>query len=1381
MILFPIPVLYPDQMPRLPDAGPKKPAPAPPPPQGDRTGCQPSGAPPEPEKHSAPLSKRLEARATNNHGDVRRWLNGRQVTMGSRAFGLGISGSSDRPQTIGMASHAAVAPRTRGERNEALQAAAVELRQRVDKIMNTTLEQLPDMNHRPGRPAWRDKALQYWPLSMIAATKVGDLIAKDPAYRCANGADREDAPATPADISAQRGDLLGSTARLSAALHAAEREYGAQCAQHPAAADGEHPDVATARRGLEQALTALQATVAIGTRLDYYNNALATDLLEHKVSFVQEQILQCNQKLDAAGLGSGQKLQALSDKRDHLAEEAGLADAGVRGALTELVRVQTLESELLAQCGQLEREREELGEDADPVMLDLDLAGLRLQRDYAGGAVAEANLTLSARQRQKAQADQDQADFMRTFEQKQQEANDSPSGHLRETAKELDTRAQAWQNRAKDAWQAEKDLCRQGLVALAQTAPGFRAAALVGDDGKNLRDALVMVAANLKSDDPNAEREVPALAKLDILGRSVALVCGQDPVRAARLVRELASRPSEQWIALPGAAPSSGAMPDHQEPSEDLKNLFRSMASVQRGTEILSEIGAGGTHPKLGRAPMAALHSYWIADAEIQKSGTTEWLESAQSVARHEVRNLAKDSKTFDTSELPLKQLIAFRGVGRGLLSNGPGSDYERINASLARVGQEWLERVDDTRSTWAKAAFSSVFNADNSRATPFDPKALRVALAQMEAQGIPSVKTHAHDSIAASAAKMSEKLAADWPLLPGPNGNELRKLKVATEALCEYIVHHDDSKKELKALDDSLKKNKFHRSHRLYKSNLRQKDLQQVRRMAGSMYYGAGGAPALPAEIEQLFDGAGSTPQAALQRLGALLKEQTGSEEVAAFVDGLKLEELDAKVETARRKKLRSTDDVVEFFKPMLDELRLRNQLVMTSGSEVGVGIPLLPWVPVSPATVSANINAWSRKREAQFQLKSPTYGVEFVISDIATTSHDIKASGGLGWTDGPLKATAPYGSGKLERSKAEASFTVLRILREKNEHSVRDETKAREEGLAVLNTLLKWRAGDLQQAADIAGPLDAILARHPAVIIGWGNKENVSLQGSLDVGAMARVTPGGNVSFGVTTGLSGKMERAQERSDEHTGYAHQTVHDRSDQRKQRITLGGSLGVLGSYKQALQVDEKGHADGKGSWAAGGAVNALELSRDLLVRLEKNGATRFNIGDQTGGSTDRVFLSAGMLLAEIEENREEFYLRFLDTVPGPKGEEKDTPENRQLAETTLNQFIADLKGSKKNHNLQFNLKYEMQPRMSGWVDALRALESLERRGGNHAEAAEYQRTLHDLMQQRSTWAFKNCAIRSKGKDSADLGWDWLIRLMAKRTAETSVAVTAYPA
>lgn len=1329
-------------------------------------------------KHSAPLSQRLEEEKTNQHNPVRRFFNSRPVTVGTRVLGLGLSRASERPQTSGIASHPVAAPRDKREETAALRASAAELHKRVDKIMDSTLERLPDVNHRPGRPGWREKAMRHWPLSMFAATRVGDLISKDPAYRLADPAGSKDKVATPPNLNARRRRLLERTAELKIQMDGVQEEYDMQMALHAHDEDGgRHADVLKAGAKLEEVFNELRASVKIGEHLDYYNNALATDLVESKVSFVQEQIRQLDQQLHHGGLGATDKLEALKGKRDNLHLAATLARVSLHSAQMELARIHGVKSELEAR-----REKLQTGEAGAA-----ERSALAKELETLDELLKELNQTMVSCREQKALTREAYDEFLPVFGAEQMKLDLTLGGKIAESARAMDERAAIWQKRAKAAWDDEKKLGKESLNLQIEAAPGFETTALISEGGRALRFALAKAAAKLKQDDPTAEREVPAQARLEILSRAVAQVCDGDVRRAASVLDALVSHPSEHWMPLPASAKSTetseaaaGApptkAPTYEAPGDDLKKLFHCMATLPRGMEILNEAGADAENPKLGRAPMAALHAYWMADAHQPATAQPDdWLSKAQKMACYEVRNKPKETPLFDSGALADEVRIAYRGVCRGFLSNGPDSDYARVNATLGKVGKQWLEHAQDTRGDWAKAAVSTFFNSKQSRATPFDPKALRVTLSHLETQGIPSVKTHAHDSVAAKARELSAKLATGWLAAQAPDAKNVHRLQVAAQALCDYIAHHDDSNKDLKEMEGGVSRSQFHRTRRLYKSRLKDKDLLQLRSMVGAKNFSAETLPEFPDEFNAIFQGDGSTPEAALKSLSTIFEKTTGSAEVKKYMSDLQLDELHNKTDTARRKQLNNADDVLAFFRPMLEELRLRNQLVMTAGSEVGVGIPLLPWVPVAPATLSMNANVWSQKNEAQFQIKSPTYGVEFVISDIDTRSHDIKVSAGMGVSVGRFKAVAPNGALKLEGGKAETSFTVLRILRGKDDDGVRDEKGAREASLAVLETLLRSPSDQFK------GPLDEILLKHPDVIIGWGKKENATLQGTAELGAVLRVKAHDNVAVGGSLGLTSKVERAQERSDERSGYAHQAVHDRSDQRKQRITAAGTVGMLGSYKQALHPDQKGDADRKGAWNAGGAANALEVSRDLLLRLEKNGATRFSIGDQTGGSTDRAFANASMLLAEIEDNKEEFYLRFLETVPGKKGEPRDTPANRALAESTLRQFMEDLKRAGSNPNLQFNLKYEMQPRMSGWVDALRALETLARNSGNHEAAEDYRRTLHDLLQQRSTWAFKNCAIRSKGKDSADVGWDWLIRLMARRSAETSVAVTAYPA
>lgn len=1328
--------------------------------------------------HVAPLSQRIEAKKTNNHGAGRRWFGKWPVTVSGRAIGFGVGRSNDKPQTIGFPTPAPAAPR---DKSSEMEASIAELRKRMDG----PVEELSDINQRPGRPAWREKASKYWPISMFTAPPAGDLLSKNPVFGTAARARRKETVAMPPELSDKREQLLDHTARLRAGLEQAQLEYDTQMQLHAHDKDGsKHPDLQAAEADLLEKLAELRSSAWIGEHLDYYNNALATDLATKQVGFLKGEVDQLYQQLDQGELDDQQRFDVMRDQRTALNETVGLIGVIRQNAEIELLNIKELEQELKA-------ERESLLDipDMDPEELaqrDLDLKEVESLREIADQAASDW-------QKQEAAAATELEEFMHRYSA---EVNLSLGGKLGDMAHEMNERAEAWKTRADAAWDDQKTLGQESLKALVQVPPGFETDALLGVDGAALRAALGKIAAKLKEDNPDAERDMPAQARLEILSRAVAQVCDGHGGRAAAVLEALASHPSEHWLPLPGedrqaddpaaddpAADDENAITEVRRhplngPSDDLKKLFRSMASVPRGMEILNEAGADAAHPMLKRAPLDALHAYWMADAHQPESPALRradsWLSKAQKMACYEVRNIPGETPQFDSNQLSDDVKIAYQGVSHGFLSNGPDSDYARVKASLDKVGKEWLEQTKDSKRTWAKAALVTTFNKNKSRATPFDPKAVGLTALQLEAQGIPSVKTLAHDGIAATARALSEKLATGWLEKEAPHMKDVRQLQTAARVLCDYIASHDDSKQELRSMEGSISRSKFHRSKRLYKSRLTEKDLQQMRRMAGPRNFVSGEPYGFPEQFNAIFRGDGATPQEALARLSDILKNGTYSKEVIDYLNDLKLDELREKTVAARRKQLDSADHVLTFFRPMLEELRLRNQLIMTAGAEVGVGIPLMGVTPVD-APMGLNMNLLSRKNEAQFQIKSPTYGVEFIIADVDTFAQDVKVSAGMGVEAGLFKATAPNASVKLEHSRSKTRFTTLRIMRDKDDDGVREEKRAREKSLGVLETLLRAKPG--QPAA----ALDRILLEYPEVMIGWGDKKGSTLQGTTDFGAVLRTRVYAPIAPGGAPSVSVKLENAREESNEQSGYAHRNVHDRSDQRKVRVTATISSSVLGSVKRLLGSGEEGNHDSQGAWTVGSSLNAPEVSRDLWLHQEKNNVTHFSIGDKTGASIDRAYSSPEPLLAEIENNKEEFYLRFLDTLPAKKGEPKDTPERRVLAASRLNQFIEDLRTGSKNPSLQYNLKYEMQPRMSGWVDALRALETLATNGGDVKAADNYRRTLHDLVQQRSSWAYKNCAARSKGKSSADTGWDWALRFVARRSAETSVAVTAYPA
>jgi hypothetical protein len=1449
----------------------------------------------------------------------------------------------------------------------------------------------------------------------------------------------------------------------------------------------------TQEKALDVAITALHNSTTLCNDLGASENALSVDILNNKIQFLKEMVEQHEARLDAVKGDNEATLVEMVEKRTTLVAAQELAQAHKDNADGELSAYDEKADEL--------RELVEAGPDGD---ITVEVAKQQLEivdacRPALQQKVADADKAL-----ERATEEVARLDATRVAIDAQQQDIAAAKVELEKAAAPLVEKAAEWQTKADKTLALEARRHQQAVDVLVVTPPGFAGKDVASPGGEALKAQMKQIADKLPLEDPQAEREMPRLAKLEIISRAVADVAGNDPARAARLMAELQSKPSQEWAPVPRPSTSAEEALDESRvpaPSADLRALFHKMADVPRGIELLNEIGAPekaseqqaalepAAKPKLdtmGRAQLAALHAYWKADKALATESdpaVKEWLGKAQKVATHTMRFDKKKPETaeFEGKEFVTEERVAYAAVSKGMLSNAAGSEFDKINKSLQKVGNEWLEAAKDTRSNYLRGLPRPTFRPYKNR-TPFDRAMIKLANSQLEAQGMPSVKTAAHANIAriartlsdklaiggkrsgpmadaaprhaaleradtaladarrnltgadelleahtevasrarelagaararintpeieeegaaqarddahaaatanfklagaklafaeasktqrdaAAAAAKAERLAADAaqalakaeqlaesapsaaqavaaalvsgtaPDLPAnvardtaradanrlaalaataheqarsaldamdaarvalsaahgelatpaaqpaPSTEEIETLDgqaqtaagrrdealtrqtgaaqalaqaetgrneaaqalaapsreereairfdAAAQVVCDYIARQKNEATKVEPLTAELPNKflqrsttEFQRASRLYKAELGKRDIEAMRLElqarfakfdqergkappAGQANGGRAAPEPLPEPFETMFREVETAPSGIRTMLGQTtrppaLTPQRVLTEISNHIDvlddrakqslqwdtlkaELAVDQVAESVTIARRKQFDSPEQVVDFYKPMLKELRLRNQLIMTAGGEMGVGVPLLPVSVATGGILNLNANLFSYKKEASFQIKSPTYGLELVIGDTTTKTGDLKVTGGYNGVElGPIRLTTPSGSVKGDLNRGKSTFTTLRILRGKDDKGVREEQKARDAGAELLNTVLRWNEDGQHPVPGqhFSGPLEAVLAKHPDVLVANGSKELAGhgLTGDLSLAFRGGVGHGA-FSAGAGATLSGKAEWAKEVSKERSGYAHQVVNDRSSQFRTRLNLAFNLGGINGVPQA-RVALDGKDPDNGATRFYGPLNFADFSRELAYRLEKNGATRFAIGDQTGGSLDRAYGSAKEVLAEIDNHQEEFYMRFLETVAAEKGTERDTEENRHLAAIQLSQFKRDLAEASKHPNLQFNIKYEMQPRMSGWIDGHNALETLAVQSGDVALANQQREARGRLVESSSTWSFKNCAIRNKGKDSSDLGIDFIWRRSAKRSAETSSAVSAFPA
>lgn len=1385
----------------------------------------------QPPPLAAPASSRLEAtqkrRAATN--GLLHAFNARQVNIGSKIVGAGFNHARERARITGFG---AALPEHDPDPVATLVQQGWELAERSDRLLNGSLEDLPGINERPQR-SWGMRALIAIPgFGGLKPKRAIDLIKQDPAYRSDTPGDDHSREATVANPVPRQGELLALLQAHADAHRVADEDFAAKEAAlaqaktdhagNPAALKPFQDERDAALAALQEATDQLHVAVTVNSVLETNLQVLAVDLIEQKVRFVHTEVQQQQERLRDMHAGIDGIVDNLNQQRRQLAQVHQDAVVALAGAVHQRGQAQAALAAAREAVPAYDDAPDAPGaEDLQalhaPLQQAVDDAERRVARHVA--LVAEAGHAV----------DRLAPYFDEQLERLGQQSREVAASLkiLEEPGQQVEARAAEVAARLDSARELELQLNESALNAITHMAPGFPAAPLASHpEAGALRHQLGDIAQALPPDDPQAERELPRVAVMELLSRGLAGACEGDVGRANQLLADLRGHTLDHWIAPPlGATPAAGADVSHAAPSPDMLRLLQGMAKVPRGGEVLNLVSSHGSTQDgdakpapLGRSQMEASQAYWMAhQTRLQERdpGVHAWLGEAMKVAQHEVRN-SKTGTVFDTADLPPKQRAAYNAVKNGFLSTAPGSDYDLTNRNLQKIGDDWVRHAQDHRHALLRVLPKSI--NPSKRKTPYEPRTLRLAQKQMEAQGMSTTKTVAEDSLHAAAQELGARARQGvMRARPGQADDaDARRYDATLQAIGEHLESHRAKPNPFSRAAGALKIKtpEFHRAKRLYDAQLGPKDVAEIRQRVQDILQPpppqAGPNklrkphrnPALnptdrplPPTIEALFQ---RTPLPVVDLLKALHAEiaadpHAAQPELAGLVAALDEDfgsgaGIDGKIENAKLKRFDSADDVKTFFTPMLQDLRLRDQVILSGGGVKGVGIPFIPWSPMPPILLSASADLHSKKDEAAIQFKSPTFAAEIKVEESTSRSRNVKGTLGLGIDLGVAKLTAPAASAKYERSKGQAVSTTVRTLRDKDDFGVRKEQDAIDDNLALLDTLLRWDRPDKQPADPLhgrfGGPLEAVLALHPKVLVASGERDIRGSQLGLDLSLAARLGFGeGYASLGVAANpLTAKVEKAVEQATERTGYAHQTVHDRSDQRRQRLAMtAGISGALNAFKRP--VDTHAHAAGddrKGSYRVAGAVNLLDISREIASNFEKNGATRFSIGDKVGGSTDRSYASAKDLLAEIDQHREEFLMRCLETLPRAKDGPEDTPQRRLLAHGMLRQFEADLEAAKAHPNLQFNIKYEMQPRMSGLVDALRGVEAQALQAGDRKTAKEAREAMQTLLSYRAAWSVKNVAIRNKGKDNSEIGVDFFARWQRIHGAETSRAIAAFP-
>ncbi|HEY1395050.1 hypothetical protein, partial [Roseateles sp.] len=901
--------------------------------------------------------------------------------------------------------------------------------------------------------------------------------------------------------------------------------------------------------------------------------------------------------------------------------------------------------------------------------------------------------------------------------------------------------------------------------------------------------ALLLKAVTGRPANPSADA-LPSIGVMEIASELLSVVCKGDATRAREALAALQSRPTRDWMQ--GVAD----LPDHHpdglserlldgraghEPTQaesDVRNLLRQASVLPRGAEVVHLLGdPQGSMPD--SETLQAMRSFWSADAAQRvepDAAVRQWLAGAKRVARQPPADIAAASSSpassstsagASTSAAPAftgAERAAYHAVRNGCLSNAAGSPYARHDARMNKAIGEWLSREEPSAS-WLQRAVTP-----HRHKTPFTPAGLKRATAIAESFGMTTNRSQADSGVRKTAGELGDwarsDLARDLTAV-GVSAPEAQAFAAATQALAERATRQGQGHPaqwqfkgseagELRAavygLENPVSANKPARLHKPNREH------------------------PLPPLFEELARDGASAPdalRAVIDHVKLTLAESAPAERQGALRHDAAMHEA---ADAARQKRFQSKEDVVRYFEPILLSMQLRDKVKLSGGGVVGGGLPSLPYSVPSPVVSPIVSAGWSRKEEAFFQAFMPILGMEISLGSTRASGPEATVGVAVGPDlPGVVKAQVSA-TEKMSRTHQETEGTILRLFRQRGK-----DDELRKEMLGVLDSWVRWDQVHPKDAPHYAGPLEAVLDRHPKVSLGeiHGQSLTRSFVTKVSAGANLKLAGGDGNTYrvGVSAGAALKAERIAESRTERGGHI-QVTADKGDTAQQKLSVGVQVNTL---TPANPSEVKLGQDGKdGSISGGGMPSLLDVNRDLFWNLEKNAVSPFTIGGKQDADLDRHFSTPAQMLQKVRENRDDWIARCVETLEPDASGEKNTRANRDKAESLLSDFEAKVKGLPKDSLCQYNINFSMRPQASAWIDTFRALEGLAQLRGDAPGAAEARANADRTMAQDSTWRPLMLIVREKGKDQRTLGWNFGVRLQRSVGVEGQRTAAQYP-
>ncbi|UXH78645.1 hypothetical protein [Roseateles amylovorans] len=1359
-------------------------------PRGDAPPGSPGGTPATPSASTTPAtvpSGPLQGLAPR----AKRALFGREVAF--NALVPGVGGTVERPVRASLPPPHTAAPQDEASRLDGLTAQAQGLRDRLpvrtpvpwDRGARTTGNQVattlvPWMKPRPltEKATTHDGPARPQDATPVPATdsalaqalqhRLSAEIVVDMAHQQLAAAQAATASATAA-ASASSDPANGSTTRPNAPTAAATPPTRQALAAARASAAKAVSDAVAQEGGAQHAVQAAQQRLAEATRVQQAQagsgglQPLAAEVQAHqqladKDRFVRQRLADTKEALYGARSAAVDQVRQLADAERQLAaatQHAQTTEIAQQAALEHHETLQTAVDRAQAQLRAAQAGTETVTPDALPRLLRL-----KSQLQESNAQLQSATRSHDAARLNAASAAEQVAALRPEAATARQQLETTGPGVSAVLQASLALAASADQVPdpaiAKAAFDARE---AQALQIQAKRPRGFAGGIDSERFGARLLDAVQRRPAN-----PSADA-LPSIGVMEIASDLMSVVSQGDPARAHRLLEALQSRPARDWMQDVADLPAHGAgaeSADAADADADVHNLLRQASVLPRGAEVVHLLG----HPS-GSMPdsetLQAMRAFWSADAAQRAepdAAVRHWLAGAKRVARQLPADAVDASSVATVSSV---DRAAYHAVRNGCVSNAEGSPFARHDDRMKKAITEWVVREQPSAS-WLKRAMTP-----HRHKTPFTSGGLQRATAIAESFGMTT-----HRSQADSGVRKTAGALADWArsglaqdlTAAGVAAPDARAFAAATQALAERAAQQGHpSQWTLKGSEGSALRAATHALEHPPSTEGRRRLHKPDRHHT------------LPPLFEELAaDGADATQalRAVIDHLKLTLADAAPAERHEVLTHDVATH---AAADMARQQRFRSKEDVVRYFEPILLSMQLRDKVKLSGGGIVGGGLPSLPYSVPSPVVSPVLSAGWSRKEEAFFQAFMPILGMEISLGSARTSGPEATVGVAAGPDlPGVVKAQVSA-TEKMSRQHQQTEGTILRLFRQRGK-----DDELRQEMLGVLDSWVRWDQVHPAGGTPYAGPLEAVLDRHPKVSLGeiQGDSLTRSFVSRVSAGANLKLSGGDGSTYrvGVSAGAALKAERIAESRTEHGGHIRVTA-DKGDTAQQKVSVGVQINTL---TPANPSEVKLGPEGRhGAIAGGGMPGLIDANRDVFWNLEKHAVSPFTIGGKQDADLDRHYSTPAEMLTSIERHRDDWIARGVETLAPDATGEKNTPENREKAAALLHDFEAQVRQLGQDSRLcQYNVNFSMRPQAAAWIDTFRALEGLATLRDDAQGAAEARANADRTMQQDSTWRPLMLIVREKGREQRTLGWNFGVRLQRSIGVEGQRTAAQYP-